>query len=197
MTRICIAYGTTEGQSARIAQYMADLIREHGHQVDVVDIKAARDRVLEGHDGVIIGASIHMGKHKDYVRDFVTTNRAALQRLPSAMFSVSLAAHGDMENAQAYVEGFAAETGWHPAQIGLFAGALPYTRYGFFKRRMMRRIVRAKPGNLDTDMSRDYDYTDWEEVGRFAEDFLRRVLAADQGTAGARSEEGGFNHRFG
>ena len=42
----------------------------------------------------------------------------------------------------------------------------------FAKRHMMKRIARDKPGNLGTDTSRDYVYTEWDGVTRFAEDFL-------------------------
>ncbi|WP_347897828.1 flavodoxin domain-containing protein [Arthrobacter sp. CC3] len=85
--------------------------------------------------------------------------------------SVSLAAHGDTENAESYVENFEAETGWRPAQVGLFGGALLYTQYGFIKRHVMKKIASDK-GTLDTDTSRDYVYTEWDGVKRFAEDFL-------------------------
>jgi menaquinone-dependent protoporphyrinogen oxidase len=70
---------------------------------------------------------------------------------------------------------FENETGWHPAQVALFAGALPYTRYGFLKRHLMKKIAGDKPGSLGTDTSRDYVYTDWNEVSRFTEDFLERL----------------------
>ena len=32
MIRILIPYGTTEGQTARISEYVADVIRDHGHE---------------------------------------------------------------------------------------------------------------------------------------------------------------------
>ena len=44
------------------------------------------------------------------------------------------------------------------AAVKHVAGALLYTRYNIFKRWIMKRIV-AKAGG-DTDVSRDYDYTD-------------------------------------
>jgi menaquinone-dependent protoporphyrinogen oxidase len=112
MTKILIAYGTTEGQTARIAQYISDVIRGRGHEAQTIDIRRSSDALLDGYDAVIVGGSIHMGKHENYVRDFVQKNRDTLERLPSAFFSVSLAAHGDMENAHAYVENFEQETGW-------------------------------------------------------------------------------------
>ena len=144
-----------------------------------MDIKASGDSIPGGYDGVIVGASIHMGKHDKSASDYVRKNRVALERLPSALFSVSLAAHGDMENARAYVENFEQGTGWRPAHLGFFGGALLYTQYGFLKRHLMKKIAGDKPGNLGTDTSRDYVYTEWDGVKRFAEDFLQRLVPKD------------------
>ena len=182
MTKILIGYGTTEGQTARIAEYIADVIRDQGHEAQVLDLKRSKDVPLDGTDAVVIGGSIHMGKHEESVGDFVRKNRGALERLPSAFFSVSLAAHGDMENARAYVENFEQQTGWRPTQVGYFGGALLYRQYGLIKRLMMKKIVRDKPGNLSLDTSRDHEYTEWDDVRRFAEDFLRRLVSEDEDT---------------
>lgn len=171
MAKIYLPYGTTEGQTAKIAEYIADVVRAHGHSADPADIKQAGDTIPDGYDAVIVGASVHLGKHEDYVRDFVRKNGDVLTRLPSALFSVSLAAHGDAENAESYVEKFEHETGWRPTRVGLFGGALLYTQYGFLKRHMMKKIASDK-GSLDTDTSQDYVYTEWDGVRRFAEDFL-------------------------
>jgi menaquinone-dependent protoporphyrinogen oxidase len=59
--------------------------------------------------------------------------------------------------------------GWQPTITKMVAGALPYTRYSWIKRMMMRRIV-AKAGG-DTDTSRDYEYTDWNDLRAFSCDF--------------------------
>jgi len=176
MPNIVLAFGTTEGQTGQIAEYIANAARDHGHQAHTVNIKQSKDAALEGYDAIIIGASVHMGKHERYVADFVRRNRAALDDLPSAFFSVSLAAHGDLANAQSYVEEFERDTGWHPATVVLISGALLYTQYGFVKRHLMKKIAGDKPGNLDTDTSRDYVYTEWDRVRRFAEDFLDGVV---------------------
>jgi menaquinone-dependent protoporphyrinogen oxidase len=174
MMRVLIPYGTTEGQTARISEYVADVVRGQGHEAYAVDIKGSGAPKLDGYDAVIVGASIHMGRHEDYVRDFVKENRDALERLPSAFFSVSLAAHDDTEEAEGYIEEFVQETGWRPGLVGLFGGALLYTQYGFIKRYVMKKIARHK-GSPDTDTSRDYVYTDWESVKHFAEEFLELI----------------------
>jgi menaquinone-dependent protoporphyrinogen oxidase len=179
MTKILIAYGTTEGQTARIADHIADVIQKRGIEAQALDLKRSTHVPLDDYDAVIVGGSIHMGKHQNDVADFVSTNRSALERLRSAFFSVSLAAHGDLENAEAYVANFEQQTGWHPTKVGLFGGALLYRQYGLFRRYMMKRIVRDKPGGLSADTSRDHSYTDWAQVERFVEDFLERVVPQD------------------
>ena len=105
MSKISIVYGTTEGQTAKIADVMADVIRAHGHDVATVDVKHASDGLAAGYDGVILGASIHMGKHDKHAVEFVRHNREVLERVPSGFFSVSLAAHGDLNEAEGYLEG--------------------------------------------------------------------------------------------
>ena len=180
MKNIFLVYGTTEGQTAKIAEFIADVLRDHGHDVTLRDVKEAHDTVPGGFDGVIVGASIHMGKHDKHVVDYVAKNQDTLAHLPSAFFSVSLAAHGDTAEAEGYVDEFEQETGWRPDKVALFGGALLYTQYGFVKRHMMKRIARDKPGDLGTDVSRDYVYTEWDGVKRFAEHF-----ATDLGSGSA------------
>ena len=54
MVKISIPYGTIEGQTAKIADYIADVIRHQGHEAEPVDIRHVRDGV-SGCDGVIVG----------------------------------------------------------------------------------------------------------------------------------------------
>lgn len=176
MVRIYLPYGSIEGQTAQIAEYMAEHIRARGHEAETADLKHSGDTFAGGYDGVIVAASVHMGKHEGFVADFVRKHRGDLERLPSALISVSLAAHGDEDDAEGYVARFEEETGWHPAHVGMFSGALLYTRYNFLKRHMMKKIARDK-GSADLDTTRDYVYTEWDGVQRFVEDFLAGLPA--------------------
>jgi menaquinone-dependent protoporphyrinogen oxidase len=71
------------------------------------------------------------------------------------------------------MERFFADTSWRPTERKVVAGALPYSKYSWWKRWMMRRIV-AKAGG-DTDTSRDYEYTDWNDVAEFARSVVPRL----------------------
>ena len=177
MTRVLIPYGTTEGQTAKIAEVIAEVLRDAGHEAEPVDIKSLGDTVPDGYGAAIVGASIHMGKHDKHVVEFVQKNLDTLARMYSAFFSVSLAAYGDTEEAEGYVDQFEQETGWRPDKVALFGGALLYRQYGFIKRHMMKKIAQDKPGHLGLDLSRDYVYTEWDAVKRFAEHFADQLEA--------------------
>ena len=140
---------------------------------------------LSGYDGVIIGASIHLGKYQPYMLDYARRHGQSLSEMPAAFFSVCLTAAGDSPEERAQVAEYLAtwtqETGWEPALVGSFAGALRYTQYGFIKRFIMRGIAKKSTGDVDT--SRDYEYTDWESVAEFATNFLMLVHARQEVTA--------------
>ncbi len=178
MARLLILYASREGQTARIVERMADIARGRGHAVEIV--RCRRFSVPPSPDpfaGVLVGGSIHLGRHERSLERFVAAHHDVLERLPAGFFSVSLSAASPRAEvraaAQGYVDDFLQETGWHPRVTASFAGALAYTRYGPLKRWFMRRVV-ARHSD-DTDTRRDYEYTDWEAVGRFAAAFLDRL----------------------
>lgn len=132
---------------------------------------------LDAYDAVLVGSSIHTGRQQSGVVEFVTANRDALAARPTGLFQVSLSSASDdperRAEAAGYVEAFEAKTGFHPDRVGLFGGALRYSKYGFLKRLLMKQIARKATG--DTDTSRDYEYTNWQELEQFSDDFAAFV----------------------
>jgi menaquinone-dependent protoporphyrinogen oxidase len=178
MAQVLVLYGSTEGQAATVAERIADVLETAGHEPAVVHIKHRPEPFdLTDYDAVILGASIHMGKHQKYVRTYVKRHADELNRLPSAFFSVSLAAADDSEKgwgeAREYVAKFLAETRWNPDATAVVPGALKYSQYGTLKRFVMKQIAKRTSG--DTDTARDYEYTDWNEVEGFTSDFAESL----------------------
>jgi menaquinone-dependent protoporphyrinogen oxidase len=177
MSRILVLFGTTDGHTRKIAESLRETLQEEGCRVVVVD---AADRTTEAfpdeYEGVIVAASMHIGEYQRPVQHWVRAHAASLNARPSAFLSVCLAVVERRPEARADAERimqrFLDRCGWRPATSRLVAGALPYTRYGWLKRWMMRRIV-AKVGG-GTDTSRDYEYTDWDDLRAFARDFVQR-----------------------
>ena len=180
MPRILLPYASTEGQTKLIAERIARTLREKGHSVDLLPADTDPARLdPAAYDGVIVGASIHYGHHPAYLHKLIRRHGDALAARPSAFFSVSLSAGGPRPKpaaAQRYLDKFMRKTGWQPQLTASFAGALKYSHYGPIKRRVM--IVFMTLGGGETDTSRDYEYTDWEAVERFAHAYAQRLAQA-------------------
>ena len=175
MARIAIVFGSVDGHTARVAERIGATLVRAGHAVDVAPAgpPGAADSLAQ-YDAVIVGSSIRYGHHRPQVEALVRANLGAIVARPNAFFSVSLSAGGPGARpaaASGFVEEFVERTGWQPRSVALFAGALRYTHYNPFIRFMMRLIVGAAGG--ETDTSRDYEYTDWDAVDRFAEAFAQ------------------------
>ncbi|AXR76560.1 flavodoxin domain-containing protein [Natrarchaeobaculum sulfurireducens] len=183
---ILVCYGSSEGQTATVARRMRTALENEGHRVTLVDAAAhPADLEVGSFDGVIVGASIHGGSHQRPVTEFVRTNVDVLNRAPSAFFSVSLTAARETPAqrapARGYIEEFLETTGWDPDATLVVAGALKYSQYGRLKRLLMRFLAGRSSG--DTDTSRDYEYTDWEDVESFAREFAT-LLEPPTGSTG-------------
>ncbi len=176
MPRILIAYGTTDGHTGRIAEFLAGDLRRLGH-----DVTVARPGQVpadpRGYDGVLVAASIQAGGYQRPLQQWVARHAPVLGRTPNAFVSVCLGildprpeTRRDLDRI---VGKFTAATGWMPREVKFVPGALMYTRYGWFKRLVMRWISGRSGGSTDT--TKDHVYTDWAEVTRFAEAFAARV----------------------
>jgi menaquinone-dependent protoporphyrinogen oxidase len=182
MSRVLIVYGTTEGQTAKISRHIGGVLEESGHTVELVDAhKLPAGLKVNDFDGALVGASMHASKHDRRIRDFIKANHAALDEIPSSFFSVSLTAAEPREEDKAglyrLISEFFDETGWHPERVGVIAGALLYTQYGFIKRMLMKMVM--KRGGKPTDTSQDYEYTDWDDVTQYAREFSSSLPEAN------------------
>jgi menaquinone-dependent protoporphyrinogen oxidase len=180
MSRVLILYGTTDGHTKKIAAALAGVLSWEGSRVDAVDAKRVTpDDRPEGYDSVIVAASIHSGGYQRAVKRWVRRHAAALNRMPTAFVSVCLGILEQRPEARqevrAVMDRFLKRNGWQPDVRKTVAGALPYTKYGWLKKWVMRRIA-AKAGG-DTDTTRDFEYTDWDDVCAFARAFARQVAA--------------------
>jgi menaquinone-dependent protoporphyrinogen oxidase len=146
-----------------------------GHQAQLVNaIDSTPSPDPREFDAVIIAASVHAGRYQSAVVHFVSEHVVAIDAVPNAFLSVSLAAAGDDEDD---IEGlkkctalFRHETGWTPKQLHHVAGAFRYTAYDFLKRWAMKYIAYRKGGPTET--SRDYELTDWDDLTRFVDAFI-------------------------
>ena len=178
-TKLLIVYSSKHGQTAKIAQRMRDAATTiDGLDVKLASVDDATESDVAAAGLFIIAGPVHFEHHDRKLEAFVREHLGVLAARSSAFASVSAASavFNGRADAERFAEKFQDLTGWIPDRVGLFAGGLPYRRYNFLLRWVMRRIASRK--GLDTDTSRDYEYTDWEAVDQFARDFVTTARAA-------------------
>ncbi len=176
MVRVLIVYGTTDGHTARVATTLAEECRRFGAEVELVDAALVRGSGPSpgSFDRVIVAASIHIGGFQRPVRRWVRQHAESLRGRKTMFVSVCLAVlqkdPAVRQDLDRIVTRFREQTGWTPGEVVFVPGMLAYTRYGWLKRLVMRRIAGRAGGSTDT--TRDHDYTDWAAVRGHARRFL-------------------------
>jgi menaquinone-dependent protoporphyrinogen oxidase len=180
--KLLLVYGTTEGQTQKVARFVEEHLARRGHQtrvVNAIEAGAAGADPLE-FDAVIIAASLHAGRYQPAIMHFVSERLPGINSRPNAFLSVSLAAasddEDDVEGLKHCIDDFTRQTRWLPQRIHHVAGAFRYTSYDFLKRWAMKYIAYRK--GAPTDTSRDHELTDWAGLAQFVETFSSTVQHA-------------------
>lgn len=182
--RTLIIYATEEGQTAKIATHIANRLSAKGFPADRHNIAVEPDKViaLDAYDAVIIGSPMHFSHYDRRLADYIRQFREELSEIPSAFFSVSLGILSDDESEQDEVrkitEAYLDATQWKPSIKTHFAGAIRYSRYGWWKRHIMQWTVRRAGG--PTDAHFDYEFTDWGKVDEFVDRYVKFVKSCEQ-----------------
>jgi menaquinone-dependent protoporphyrinogen oxidase len=187
MPTVLIVFASTHGHTGKVAARIADALTERGAAVDLRPLADVDDLAPLDYDAVIVGGSVHSGRHQDELAAWAGAHRASLTRVPSAFFSVCMTAADDTaeacERARGYIDAFVDETGWTPRTTTSFAGAVQYPAYDLTTRVLVRVMMGRRGG--PTDAQRTHEYTDWAAVERFAAESLRLATGAG-GTAKTR-----------
>lgn len=172
MSRILVAYASHYGQTQKIATRITADLRQRGHEVELVDARVARDAIPppSRYDIVVLGSRVEMGRHASELRAYIRMNRDALRDRPTAFFSVSGAAARPNAGADpdGYLQDMFEEVGWRPTRSVAIGGALPYRKYGWLMRFIMKRIARS--AGHTTDTTRNHELTNWDDVRAFVDE---------------------------
>jgi len=166
--RIGIVYSTTDGQTLKICQRIAEHIENLGFKTDIIEISLFNARISD-YSKLIIGASIRYGKHNKRVSEFIKKNKYELEKIDTAFFSVNLVARKIDKNTldnNPYVVKFFDQLDWKPKIIDVFAGQLDYSLYPFIDRIMIKMIMKITKGPTKSD--KPIEYTDWDRVDDFS-----------------------------
>lgn len=172
MSRILVVYASHFGQTRKIAFKVAEQLRARGHEVEVGDVHSGLNKLPPpaDYDAVVAGSRVEMGRHAPELCTYLRDNADALREIPTAVFSVCMAAARAKTgpDPNGYLRALFDDIGWHPTRWVSFAGGLPYRKYGWLLRLVMRQISRS--AGHTTDTSQNHEFTNWHAVRRFADE---------------------------
>ncbi|MFS1425225.1 menaquinone-dependent protoporphyrinogen IX dehydrogenase [Shewanella sp. 10N.286.48.B5] len=174
MLKSIMIYSTVDGQTLAICQQIKQRLQDAGELVTLVSLAEAAELSLTDFDKVLIGASIRYGKHRPELYEFITANLTVLSSMKSAFFTVNVVARKPLKNTpetNPYMQKFLQLSQWHPKLLGVFAGKIDYPKYSTMDRVMIRFIMWMTKG--PTDITGTYEFTDWNKVDEFANDFIQ------------------------
>jgi menaquinone-dependent protoporphyrinogen oxidase len=124
-TTVLVTYATKYGSTREVAEAIAATLSAYGLQTEM---RPAREvRSLDGYSAVVLGAALYIGRwHKD-ARRFLKRHRAALSRLPVAIFALGplSTAEKEWQDARAQLDQTLATASWlAPVAVELFGGAI-------------------------------------------------------------------------
>ena len=161
--RVLVAYGSKNGSTAEIAEWIAETIRQEGFVVDVEPAFGAHH--LAPYAGVVLGGALYAGRWHAAARRFARRYRTELADRPVWLFSSGpldrSADHGDIPPVTG-VARIAAAVGARGHRT--FGGRLAADPPGFIARSMAKRLAG--------------DYRDRAAVAQWA-----RGIAAELATA--------------
>jgi menaquinone-dependent protoporphyrinogen oxidase len=174
--KIGIYFVSKHGQTREIATFLAAQLHNLGCDTLAIDLNNSpieSCRVAEL-DMVLVGAPVYQGGYPSEVRRFVEDNRRELRNARrTGFFSTCLSAApgtpASWQQSLGPVRKFLDDLAWSPQWVAIFAGALNYQEYNPLVRWVLKKISVNNGGPGDT--SRDYEFTRWDDVGRFAKDF--------------------------
>ncbi len=173
IVNVLIVYGTTEGQTRKVAERVSKYVSGRGHTVelrDALDSDAALK--LGTFHAFVLAGSVHQEQHQKAIKNFATAHNKSLNASPSAFISVSLSAalEETCPEAQRYVDRFFSLTGWQPRMTLLLGGAVRFAEYDYFQEQVVKFIVMRR--GLHSEDGADHEFTDWDALDRFVDEFL-------------------------
>ncbi|BDM62564.1 protoporphyrinogen oxidase [Shewanella sp. NFH-SH190041] len=169
MKTVLILYFSRGGHTAKIANTIAEQIRLDGDQCDVVNIRDGVEPQWDKYDVIALGAPVLYGTYHKSVFAFIERYRQQLADKPNSFFCVNVVARNPekrvLENNK-YLQKFLTLSPWQPTDLKIIPGKVDYPSWPWYDRLAIQLIMKMTNG--PTDPKAVIDYTDWQDVKRYA-----------------------------
>ncbi len=178
--QILLIYFSRGGHTRKISEAMAARLNALGHECTLMSVAEAlaAEPDWQRFDVVALGACVLYGTYHKSVFELVNRYQAALASRPSSFYCINVVARNPekrvLENNK-YLQKFLSLSPWQPQDLKIIAGKVDYPSWPWYDALMIRLIMKMTNG--PTDPKAVIDYTDWQDVDKYAEHLLTLAQA--------------------
>lgn len=166
--RVLVAYASKHGSTAEIAEKIGQVLREKGHQADVMPAERVAD--LGSYEAVVLGSAVYAGQWRKEAAEFLESREEALAGRPVWLFSSGPTGEEDPVEA---MDGWRFPEGLQPvadridpADIAFFHGVLDMKKLNLAEK-LVVKALKAPTG----------DFRNWDVITAWAEDIAAALEA--------------------
>jgi menaquinone-dependent protoporphyrinogen oxidase len=179
-TYVLIAYDTTHGSTAEVAEYIGNDLCDQGFKVDV---RLAYNAVnISSYDAVILGSPVYQFAWMEGIKSFIRKNESALSLMPTAYFMLGASMATDTPKNRESVKKLFMDPVLAefpevvPLTLGLFGGAVNNeNEYNSLE----RITVKILGFILRFNKEGAADWRNWDTIDIWTEEFVSELESAD------------------
>jgi len=186
MNKALIVYGTRYGATAGTSETTAEVLRQEGVDVKVVNLKKEKVRDISGYDLVIVGSGIQINRWTKPSEKFLKKYQKELIKNKVALFVCCGSTHplDDQEEKATviekartkYLEEKAAKYMLRPVALGLFGGVYDFNNMSWFFKKAMEAVkTQLEEAGVKQTKPGVYDTRDLNAIRNWAHELARRV----------------------
>lgn len=163
---ILVAYATRHNSTQEVADKIAATLQEGGLAVDTQPVKQVR--TLDGYRAVVVGAPLYMFDWLKEARDFLSRHRAALEKMPVAVFGLGPTEdkEKDWTETREQLDKVLSKFPWlKPVAVELFGGKFDPARLTF-PYNLVPGLKRIPPVN---------NIRDWDAIRAWANGLVEKL----------------------
>ncbi|MGD2066169.1 MAG: flavodoxin domain-containing protein [Candidatus Bathyarchaeota archaeon] len=186
MAKALIVYGTRYGATEMTANDIADVFRDEGLEVKVVNLKDEKVKDINDYDLVLVGSGIKIKKWTKEPEKFLKKFQKELTNKKTALFiccgaKYPLDEDADVETELEYartthLEAKAAKYGLSPIAFGLFGGVYNFNKMGWFFRKTLSAVKpQLEAAGVPETEPGLYDTRDQNVIRSWAKDVAQQI----------------------
>jgi len=163
---VLVAYTSARGNTRHIAEHVASTVASAGLRAETVPTREADGAGPEDAAGIVVVVPVHHGQHDGETVAWMARHRDLIDRVPSLVLSVSIAAgaHDDASRAEAraLLAELVLRSNVTPSLAASIAGAVDHDGVPLFARAGLRD--EAERHGLAASTEHDTVFTDWDAL---------------------------------